>query len=126
MIPLGRRGKSLAIAAALFLLVTTLAHCQKQATFSDSCSVDHRCSKVFGRASVNEDTVFIKIKHGPQQWYKIISQMDYKHETFYRVKGEKYIGMITWTDTSLTVEVYEYDKSRWKTSRYIFNKRISE
>lgn len=120
-----RRGISLAIAFALVLLFSTLAHCQnKQATITDSCSIRPiKCGSVFGRMSASKDMVFFRLQGEQQEAYKVISSVEFRHYSFYRIyDSTKYIGMVWWCDTSAVIECYDFNTGHWKTNRYIFNK----
>jgi hypothetical protein len=117
-----RRGISIAIAAALVLLVTTLAHCQansKQKVIVSLCVADD-CIEV-NRSSIAIVPTEIHITlNGIRTTYKILHYFIYKHEHHYRIKGEDcddFNGWLIVDQTGATIELYNV------MVRYIFIKK---
>jgi hypothetical protein len=102
-----RRGLSIAIAAALFLLVSTLAHCQVKAKHFHVVQSCHegKCSKVKrGSLAITPDSIFIKVD-GVFQEFKILKKSHvnnydlYEFESFTFIKVfDHYAQVIKWND----------------------------
>jgi ribosomal protein L21 len=111
-----KRGLSLAIAAALVLLVTTLAHCQAKQYRVVRICIGEKCEDVkIGTIAVTSSTVYITID-GIKTSHKIVHYFKYKHEDHYRIEGGEFKGWLIISSTSAKIELYGI----WV--GYIFNK----
>ena len=114
-----RRGISIAIAAALFLLLL-FAHIisngqanSKQKVIVSFCVADD-CIEVHRSSLAITPTEVHVTLNGIRTTYKILHYFIYKHEDHYRIKGDDFNGWLIVDQAGATLELYNV------VVRYIF------